>query len=98
MKYKVLCGPIQVTADTQAHTGEIIDLPEADGTQLARWGIVEPVADEPEPVAPPEPPAAPATTTAKTTEPADTTTTTAKTTEPADTTTTTAKTTTTPAK
>lgn len=73
MKYKVLAGPIQVTADTQATTGEIVDLPEADGTQLARWGIVEPVAEEPEPVSPPEPPQATATTAAKATTAATTT-------------------------
>lgn len=78
MKYKVLDGPIQIAVDTQAQTGEIIELPEADGTQLARWGIVEPII-EPEPVAPAEPVAPP--------EPPPTTTTAAKTT----TTTTTAK-------
>lgn len=41
MKYKVLLGPIQLTSNTQAHEGEIIDLPESDGSQLVRWGHVE---------------------------------------------------------
>ena len=50
--------------------GEVYDMPEADATQLVRWGIVEILESPP---APPEPPATTTAPAKPTTEPADTT-------------------------